>query len=744
MAPNLRSRVTVHPDAVTFDHGAPLPTERTYARDYSTEHLLGEGGMGKVLAARDRNLGRRVAIKELRAEVRGNPDLWGRFIREAQIGGQLEHPNIVPIYAFQFSPEGGPSFVMQLVDGESLSDYIARAQRGAKTGDPAVPTLKERVALLLPICDAIAYAHGRSVLHRDLKPDNIMLGPHNVVLVTDWGIARVEGDLEDSEELNAQDLGTLRTHVQTGPVGKQNVQKNVSSPESEEIALAMTMVTPPVGSGSAPGPVKTTLGSVLGTPQYMSPEQALGLPVGQGSDQYALGLMLLELATLNAARSHDNGPTAFAQAILGEQCEHVDLTGATLDPRLSAIISHATEKEPAARYKSVEALAQDLRGFISDEEVSVLPDSRARKFLRALQKHPVRSVSLGALLLLVLATWAVISTSSAATRATSARHDAEALSRLSSSVLGEGRAIEHYLLDMDSALVGLAQTVRVRLSDETPPKQSLSDLLQPEGFMKGKRDGVVRNAIDGTLRSYREPVFVFAPTATLEAKMDAIQLFAAKRDLIDLYLASLSETGHELPNNEQEALMAKDQTGIVRLMIALESGLFVQFPARPDFAADYDARQKDWYKHTINTGGSTFSRPKYGPLAKIPRIAVTRAIESNGRVLGVVAAGLWLQALVDRLGVRAAPQLRNAFLAAPDGKEIASRALLKRSTHGEPEAPVVLADVSSSRLRQLLTKKKETGYLVDGDSLYVYTRLAVEDWVLVHEYPRATYLKLVH
>src|SRR5690606_38507065 len=206
MPPNLRSRVTVHPSAIAFDNNEPLALKKTYVRDYSTEHILGEGGMGKVTAARDLKLGRKVAIKELRAEVRGNADLRGRFIREAQIGGQLEHPNIVPIYAFQFSPEGGPAFVMQLVDGESLSDYISRAQDGMKAGDPNVPSLKERISMLLPICDAMAYAHGRSVLHRDLKPDNVMLGPHNVALVTDWGIARVEDDVE---EVEAQALGML-------------------------------------------------------------------------------------------------------------------------------------------------------------------------------------------------------------------------------------------------------------------------------------------------------------------------------------------------------------------------------------------------------------------------------------------------------------------------------------------------------------------------------------------------------
>src|SRR5690606_12957415 len=166
-------------------------------------------------------------------------------------------------------------------------------------------------------------------------------------------------------------------------------------------------------------------------------------------------------------------------------------------------------------------------------------------------------------------------------------------------------------------------------------------------------------------------------------------------------------------------------------------------PARSGFNAAYDARTTDWYRHTLAAGGRTFSRPKYGPLGKIPRLAVSRAIEANGQVLGVLAAGLWLDSLVDRLGAGSAPHLKTAFVAAPDGKEIASRALLDGLASGEPEAPLVLSDVRSARLSSVLAEKKETGYLVDGARLYIYTRLAVEDWVLVHEYLRADYLKLV-
>ena len=748
-----RSHVTLRPEAVTFHGTARPPVERTYAFDFEAESLLGEGGMGRVFAARDQRLGRKVAIKELRAEVRNRSELWGRFVREAQIGGQLEHPNIVPIYGFELSPDGGPAFVMQLVEGESLANYLARAM-DAQSG-VAIPPLKERLAKVLPVADAIAYAHGRGVLHRDLKPDNIMLGAHNVVLVTDWGIARVESDERSADDPDADDPALDELQAGGGtekPPSSRNVGSSATLvADSGPAAMAPTLLGASANTADESHarvisrPVKTALGAVLGTAQYMSPEQAQGIPVGPASDQYALGLILLELATLRTARNHQDTQSAFSQAIRGEKCPHVDSGGRTLDVRLTAIIERATAEAPEARYLGVDEFARDVRAFLLDDEVTVAPDSRARKMVRTLQRHPGRSVGILALVLLVLAGIALSSLWRAANRAQLARADSQALSRLTSSVLTDGQGLDRYLLGLDSELVGLAEITRVRLEQELVKGAPAPTFFTPRDFAFGTVPGLVKNHIDGRLRSYREPVFVFLPGSGREAQDAARNLAHGKADLLSLYLENIDVRAHELDTAAQEALMASDHDGLVRLMVLLESGLFVQFPGFGDFPAGYDPRQAAWYARATLDRGSAFTRPKYGPRGKTPRVLLVRAIRSDNRVVGAAASAVWLKTLVAHLGTQKAPGLKEVFVAGKDGMEIISQKVLglALSTSGGSEAPVSLPTVSSARLRQALASEHAQGFVIDDGALFVYSRLAAEDWILVHRYDRAQHLSLV-
>jgi len=750
-----RSRVTLSPDAIAFEPGVVPPAEQTYGAEFSTDGVLGEGGMGKVLSARDRKLGRRVAIKELRADARSRVDLWGRFVREAQIGGQLEHPNIVPIYGFELSPSGGPAFVMQLVEGESLATYMGHAlgPSGPRRTDRPVPTQKDRISKLVPVCDAIAYAHGRGVLHRDLKPDNVMLGAHNVVLVTDWGIARVEAD-DDST-----DIGERVTVVPSAQAAREVLaaaRANVSSVaptlavDSGEVMVTARTVAAEGTTAETPaqtssGPVLTALGTVMGTPQYMSPEQAIGIRIGPASDQYALGLMLLELATLRTARSHEDASVAYGQAILGEQCEHVDVDGDHLDPRLSAIIGRATAKAPKDRYENVDALAADIRAYLRDEEVRALPDSLARKLTRHVQAHPGRAVATIAAVVLGLLLWALLGSVRAAERAAWAKKDAESLSQLTAAVLEDAEGVQRFLTGLEAELVGLAHTARVRLETERPPGALTIDLTTPDDLREGRVQGLVRDPVDGILRSFREPVFLFLPGATAESKEQSQRLAAGRTDLVQLYLAELDERALLRSTAEQEALMAAEHDGFVRLMVVLESGLFMQFPGRGDFRPDYDPRRAAWYPATLDSAGTDVSRPKFGPLGRIPRIALSHRVTAYGEVVGAVNGAIWLSALTNLLGRQQAPGLEEPLIAGADGRIIASRALLEqvKRNPGVPEQAIDLPRVQSSRLAAALAKQRGHDYLVDGEALYVLAKLGIEDWQLVHRYPRAKYLKLV-
>src|SRR6187431_3021002 len=221
---------------------------------FDVQNLLGEGGMGSVFVAHDRGLGRIVALKRLREGLEKDQGLMRRFILEAQIGAQLEHPNIVPLYSFEHSEGGAPAITMQLLEGSTMSSYIqtaanapkeARAMRGEYS-------LKERLGTLLGVCEAIHFAHARGVIHRDLKPDNVMLGRYREVYVMDWGLARVVGspiDLAQEQRPSSESEAAAPSAVE----------------DHETLGMLPTMVALEAESQPAISSTATRQGEVMGT-----------------------------------------------------------------------------------------------------------------------------------------------------------------------------------------------------------------------------------------------------------------------------------------------------------------------------------------------------------------------------------------------------------------------------------------------------------------------------------------------
>ena len=244
----------------------PGSLEMPGAGDRSTRlQLLGEiarGGMGAVFKGRDTDIGRDLAVKVLLESHREKPDLVRRFIEEAQIGGQLQHPGIVPIYELGAFAEGRPYFAMKLVKGRTLSSLLADRP------DPAID-LPRYLSIFEAVCQTIAYAHTRGVIHRDLKPSNIMVGSFGEVQVMDWGLAKVlpqGGAIDDAGAGKSKDRDTV---IATGR------------------------------SGSDADADRSQPGSVMGTPSYMAPEQARGEVdlLDERCDVFALGSILCELLT---------------------------------------------------------------------------------------------------------------------------------------------------------------------------------------------------------------------------------------------------------------------------------------------------------------------------------------------------------------------------------------------------------------------------------------------------------------
>jgi serine/threonine protein kinase/WD40 repeat protein len=289
----------------------------------------GRGGLGEVYLAHDRELNRSVALKELRAGLAHDPASQARFLFEAEVTGQLEHPGIVPVYSLGRYADGRPYYAMHLVQGETLREAIERYHRhapGAQGRDEG-RNLEFRRLLrsVIDACNAVAYAHSRGVVHRDLKPENIMLGRFGETLVLDWGVAKKQDGARDEAGLTSV----------------------------EERPGADTSMTRP--------------GSVLGTPRYMSPEQASGEldRVGPASDLYGLGAVLYCVLVGHDAFM-DGGRTSVLSRVRRGIFPSPRRLRRSIDPALEAICLKAMSHDPSARHESALELARELEAWLAD------------------------------------------------------------------------------------------------------------------------------------------------------------------------------------------------------------------------------------------------------------------------------------------------------------------------------------------------------------------------------------------
>jgi len=342
--------------ATTFQSGRstilpPLEEDDTQPRSRTGDRFiedgqLGIGGVGEVVRALDVDIGRRVAIKRLRADRRDASNLT-RFVREVRLVGTLEHPNIVPLHDVGRTGSDEIYAVMKWIDGRTLHQLIEEL----RAGDPELHArfpFDARVRIFLEVCRGIAYAHERSILHRDIKPGNIMLGSNGEVQILDWGLAK------------ARKVSTL----------------------PDELA--------PAADGWAN---ETVAGSVLGTPAYMAPEQAAGAGYDERSEVFALGLLLWELLTLQPlSDEHTTTDEALrdAQTRRVRWATHVPAHPAQgpVPANLAWIIDRAVKPVPADRYQNVQQLLEAIEGAVAGQfEVKCLYSLHQRMLSTATHWH---------------------------------------------------------------------------------------------------------------------------------------------------------------------------------------------------------------------------------------------------------------------------------------------------------------------------------------------------------------------
>jgi serine/threonine-protein kinase len=338
------------------------------AERYHLTRLHATGGIGRVWLARDEGLAREVALKEIRPERANHPTAEARFLREARITGQLEHPSIVPIYELGRRSAGmGLFYAMRFVRGRTLeeaaADYHARQSRG----EAARPQLRELLTALVGVCNAVAFAHSRGVLHRDLKPQNVVLGDYGEVIVLDWGLARLTGQPDSADDA-------------------------VSDADATDSADA-----------------ETREGQVLGTPAYMAPEQAEGRldRLGPATDVYGLGAILYEILTGQPPFTGSDTEPVLDRVIHSAPVRPRRVVPAT-PPALEAACLKALAKNPAGRYASAKDLAADLQHWLADEPVSAYRDPLTVRAVRWARRHRTLVTGVAAAGLVALAGLGVV------------------------------------------------------------------------------------------------------------------------------------------------------------------------------------------------------------------------------------------------------------------------------------------------------------------------------------------------
>lgn len=337
-----RSGVASSPTTLRSESGDASPREEqksrlsptTYGERYLLREPLGVGGMGQVLDCHDRRVGRDVALKLLQDRYAELDELSLRFELEAKIQARLEHPGVVPVYDIGVREDGAVYFTMKRVHGLTLEQIVARLSIGGE--DISKKYSRRRLLTAFSsLCLAVAYGHSRGVVHRDLKPGNVILGEFGEVNILDWGVAKPVGDPGD------------------GPVSVpgDRVSSGTLSPEVQV-------------SGTA-------IGAVVGTPGYMAPEQVRGDSSGidPRTDVYALGAILFEILALESLHPRSPAERALVATVTGASDPRPSARRPDLDvpPELDAICERATAVEPSERFASARELSEAVEKFLDGD-----------------------------------------------------------------------------------------------------------------------------------------------------------------------------------------------------------------------------------------------------------------------------------------------------------------------------------------------------------------------------------------
>lgn len=661
-------------------HAGPTPPA---SRDDAASHpryvILGEagkGGMAVVHIARDLELIRKVALKRLAGSASAHEEVQARFLREVQISAQLDHPNIVPVYGLEVGPDGVPAYAMKLVEGQTLEQFLrdTRAFHEREEVPDEGHALAARLEHFLKVCDAIAYAHDKGVVHRDLKPANVMIGRHNEIYVMDWGICRV-----------------LRLPDAHGGIEG-------------------------LDDGADPGvDSHTRVGTVVGTARYMAPEQAQGRndEIGPATDQYALGLMLYEIATLQTPYEGRTVVDVLAQAARAEvrPVRHAFATG-TVPAELAAIIGRATAAAPSSRYRNMRAFADDIRRFLRGDAVEARPDTLWQQTARTLSRHR-QKVLTGIVSLIALM---AVGTAGLMYRHEQALATAETRERellaLVDHVSMKGDLLQMRFLELQGEIDALASTAAIALQHTAPgagpfywvddfdiPVRQPPDLASVPG--ETHRQSFSFGAwipAEGASRAELTPLI----RRLIHVRPYRNELFQRARVL-------LGQASVPTPSVQADL----QGTGVDAFVIGLAAGVTLQLPGHAGLPRVLDPRQTPWYRLATGQTGARWGTPHAATATGDGRLLVplSQAIRADdGRELGVTAMLLSLDHVVRNLvGDTPGAGVRATLLLDANHRVVASNGVVNPS-RSAAASDTSLEVFPEPALIELLARR-DTGYL---------------------------------
>ena len=382
---------------------------------YATEMLQGKlhlgrfrmlryharGGLGQIAIAFDQELNREIALKSIREEYSSSGLHQEKFNQEALVTGALEHPGVVPVYAFGRDEDGSLFYAMRFIRGEEFATKIKSFHQDVRSGkEPAMgPGQRFLIRKLIDVCNTISYAHSRGVVHRDLKPANIMLGPYGETLVVDWGLAKPLGSVPDY----ASQL-----------------------PKAESNHSAMPLDAPLSKSMGS----ETQVGQTIGTIVYAPPEQLIGQvsEIDHRSDIYSLGVILFELLIGDAPIKYmDPGISLanFTNAVIHGRVPTPRQCSSSIPKPLDAICRKAMLPVRNDRYQTVDAFRLDLERWMDGMTVSVHPESFGERASRWMRDHIalVRAASVSLLVISIVSLVAMVSIHKAKLQQESAKQE---------------------------------------------------------------------------------------------------------------------------------------------------------------------------------------------------------------------------------------------------------------------------------------------------------------------------------